>query len=177
MSYNCFCDGYWARASNSPRSLCESLLGPVPVTFLTWRITNTIECEVLLSFEIFCFICVYHFYQLTETIQLLAEDILERRQETTRLHRCLCKLAGKVTNVFFRLYELQSTLCKKDICRTGTKCLSSDDVTRDDSQRRFVAQHSVATLLRHCFEWLQHCPNIAAMCCAKNRRCESSRVK
>ena len=44
-------------------------------------------------------------------------------------------------------------------------------VKRDDSQ-----QHSVATLLRHCFEWLQHCSNIATLCCAKNRRCESFRV-
>ena len=35
------------------------------------------------------------------------------------------------------------------------------DVTRDDSQGRFLAQHSVATLLRHCFKWLQHCSNIA----------------
>ena len=42
----------------------------------------------------------------------------------------------------------------------------NDDVTRDDSQRRFLAQHSVATLLRHCFEWLHHCPNIEALCCA-----------
>ena len=25
-------------------------------------------------------------------------------------------------------------------------------------------------------KWLQHCSNIAALCCAKNRRCESSRV-
>ena len=49
-------------------------------------------------------------------------------------------------------------------------------VTRDDSQRRFLAQHSVATLLRHCFGWLQHCSNIATLYCAKNRRCESSRV-
>ena len=32
------------------------------------------------------------------------------------------------------------------------------------------------TLLRHCFEWLQHCPSIATLGCAKNRRCESSRV-
>ena len=24
--------------------------------------------------------------------------------------------------------------------------------------------------------WLQHCSNIATLCCAKNRRCESSRV-
>ena len=31
----------------------------------------------------------------------------------------------------------------------------------------FLAQHSVATLLRHCFEWLQHCFNIAALFCAK----------
>ena len=30
-------------------------------------------------------------------------------------------------------------------------CLTKGDVTRDDSQRRFVAQHSVATSLRHCF--------------------------
>ena len=51
------------------------------------------------------------------------------------------------------------------------------DVTRDDSQRRFLAQRSVATtLLRHCFEWLQHCSTIATLCCAKNRRCESSRA-
>ena len=39
-----------------------------------------------------------------------------------------------------------------------------------------LAQHGVATLLRHCFEWLQHCSNIEALFCAKNRRCESSRV-
>ena len=44
--------------------------------------------------------------------------------------------------------------------------------TRDDSQRRF----SIATLLRHCFEWFQHSSNIAVLCCAKNHRCESSRV-
>ena len=45
-----------------------------------------------------------------------------------------------------------------------------------DSQRRFLAQSSITTLLRHCFEWLQHCSNIAALCCAQNRRCESSHV-
>ena len=50
------------------------------------------------------------------------------------------------------------------------------DVTRIDSQRRFLAQHCVAILLRHCFEWLQHCSNIATMCCAKNRGCKSSRL-
>ena len=50
------------------------------------------------------------------------------------------------------------------------------EVTRDDSQRRFLAQYSVAILLRHCFEWLQHCSNIATLCCAKTRRGESSPV-
>ena len=39
-----------------------------------------------------------------------------------------------------------------------------------------LAQHSPPTLLRDCFEWLQHCPNIAALCCVKNQRCESSHV-
>ena len=50
------------------------------------------------------------------------------------------------------------------------------DVARDDSQRRFLAKHSITTSLRHCFEWLQHCSNIATLCFAQNRRCESSRV-
>ena len=36
------------------------------------------------------------FSQLTEMIQLLAEDIKERKQEGIHLHRCLCKLAAKV---------------------------------------------------------------------------------
>ena len=46
-------------------------------------------------------------------------------------------------------------------------CNAKGDVTRDNSQRRFLLQHSVATLLRHCFEYLQHCSNIATLCCAK----------
>ena len=53
---------------------------------------------------------------------------------------------------------------------------SNSDITRDDSQRRFLAQDSVGSLLRHCFEWLQHCSNIVTLCCAKTRRCESLRV-
>ena len=39
---------------------------------------------------------------------------------------------------------------------------TGNHVTREDSQLLFLAQHGVATLLR--------------MCCAKNRRCETSRV-
>ena len=50
------------------------------------------------------------------------------------------------------------------------------DVTLNDAQRRLLAQHNTTTLLRRCFEQLQHCSNIATLDCAKNRRCESSRV-
>ena len=40
---------------------------------------------------------------------------------------------------------------------------SKGDVTRNDSQQRFLEQHSITALLRHCFEWLQHCSNIATL--------------
>ena len=55
--------------------------------------------------------------------------------------------------------------------------LSIGDVTRYDSQRRFfcATQHH-NTVLRHCFEWLQLCSNMATLCWAQNRRGESSRV-
>ena len=48
--------------------------------------------------------------------------------------------------------------------------------TRDYSQRLFLAQHSTA-MLEGCWNhWKQCCNNVATLCCAKNRRCESSRV-
>ena len=50
------------------------------------------------------------------------------------------------------------------------------DVTQDDAPQRFLAQHSITALLRHCLEWLQHCSNITTLCCAENRRCKSFRV-
>ena len=50
------------------------------------------------------------------------------------------------------------------------------DVTRDDSQRRFIAQHSF-TILEQCYNHLKRCRNnVATLCGAKNRRRESSRV-
>ena len=53
---------------------------------------------------------------------------------------------------------------------------AKSDVTRDDSQRRFLAQHSVA-MLEQCCNYSKQCRNnVATLCCAKNRRCESSRV-
>ena len=50
------------------------------------------------------------------------------------------------------------------------------DVTRDESQRRFLAQHSLA-MLEQCCNHSKQCRNNAAMLCyAKNRLCESPRV-
>ena len=50
------------------------------------------------------------------------------------------------------------------------------DVTQDDSQRWFLVQHGVAVLEQCCNPSKQCRNNIATLCCAKNRRYESSRV-
>ena len=47
------------------------------------------------------------------------------------------------------------------------------DVTRDDSQRRFLAQHIVAMLEQCCNYSKPCCNNVVTLCCPKNRRCES----
>ena len=44
------------------------------------------------------------------------------------------------------------------------------------SQRRFLAQHSVAMLEQFCDHSKQCRNNVATLCSAKNRRCKSSRV-
>ena len=47
------------------------------------------------------------------------------------------------------------------------------DVTQDNSQRRFLARHSVK-MLDQCCNYSKQCHNnVATLCCAKNRRCES----
>ena len=50
------------------------------------------------------------------------------------------------------------------------------DLTRNDSQRRFLAQQSVEILEQYCNYSKQCRNNVATLCCAKNRHCESSRV-
>ena len=47
---------------------------------------------------------------------------------------------------------------------------------KDDSQRRFLAQHSLAMLEQCCNSSKQCRNNVATLYCTKNRRCESSRV-
>ena len=55
-------------------------------------------------------------------------------------------------------------------------CVFKGDVTGDDSQRRLLAQHIFA-MLEQCYNYSKQCRNnIPTLCCAKNRRCESSRV-
>ena len=56
------------------------------------------------------------------------------------------------------------------------KTIGLSDVTRNDSQRRFLAQENVAILEQRCNHSKQCRSNDATLCCAKNRRCESSRV-
>ena len=51
--------------------------------------------------------------------------------------------------------------------------LLKGDVTRDDSQRRFSAQHSIAMLENCCNYSKQYGDNVETLCCAKNRLCES----
>ena len=48
---------------------------------------------------------------------------------------------------------------------------AKSDVTRDDSQRRFLAQHSVA-MLEQCCNYSKQCRNnVATLCCAKIVSC------
>ena len=54
--------------------------------------------------------------------------------------------------------------------------LPKDDFTRDDAQRRFLAQHRAAMLEQCCNRSKQCRNNVATLCCAKGRCCESSRV-
>ena len=83
-----------------------------------------------------------------------------------------------LTKMFCTRYtNSRSTLyLKKTTYWSATSAVSKVDVTRDDSQRRFLAQHSVA-MLEQCCNYSKQCRNNAAtLRCAKNRRCESSRV-
>ena len=50
------------------------------------------------------------------------------------------------------------------------------DVTPDDSQQLFLTQDMVAMLEQCCNHSKQCRNNVATLCCAENRRCESSRV-
>ena len=74
-------------------------------------------------------------------------------------------------NVFFHTRTPSATLEEELRYR---KC--QGDVTRGDSQRRFLAQRSVGMLERY-FNHSKQCrSNVATLHCAKDRRCESFRA-
>ena len=50
------------------------------------------------------------------------------------------------------------------------------DVTRDDTQRRFLVQRMVQMLEQYCSHLKQCNNNVVMLCCAKNRRCKSTCV-
>ena len=62
-------------------------------------------------------------------------------------------------------------------CRRRRRSFIKVMFTGDDSQRRFLAQHNVGMLEQCCHRSKQCRSNVAALHCAKNRRCESSRVR
>ena len=74
-------------------------------------------------------------------------------------------------NVFFHTRAPSAALKEELLYR---KC--QGDVTRGDSQGRFLAQRSVGMLDQYCNHSKRCRSNIATLHSAKNRRCESSRV-
>ena len=107
--------------------------------------------------------------------EIVQEYSIDRFQQLSEL---LFPIIAPVSFLFSSINILcvKLNLCVRYFLRSNVSSLFKGDVKRGDSQRRFLAQHSVATLLRLCLDWLQHFPSVAALCCAKNRRCESSRV-
>ena len=61
------------------------------------------------------------------------------------------------------MYTLYPPTYKTNNQKPSNALLLHETTRNDDDD----SQHCVATLLRHCFEWLQHCSNSAALCCAK----------
>ena len=81
----------------------------------------------------------------------------ERRSRETRETR-----AAAISHArgYLRISRFARSLQRKRKSFSCAPVLHIGGVTRDDSQRRFLAKNNVATLLLHCFEWLQHCYNI-----------------
>ena len=76
----------------------------------------------------------------------------------------------------FTTHKSKLPFNKSGCCKTRNIAIQLGDVTLDDSQRRFSRKHSVA-MLEQCCNYSKQCRNnVATLCCAKNRHCESSRV-
>ena len=112
------------------------------------------------------------FFHATRRKHKIRGDPFVRNNQGLTPLTLAAKLGRK--EMFHEILEYQSMVRKHLIKEKRSP--NKGYVTRDDSQRRFLAQHSVTTLLGRCFELLQHCSNIATLRCAKNSRCAPARV-
>ena len=139
---------------------------------------RSVETESTLTFEAVHLskrVCVLHF--------IIVPNFLPGRQKVGFVHTrhvigdknvYVFKLARRRTMKWILI--LVQALLQTRTARLLRLSITHGDVTRDDSQRRFLAQHSVA-MLEQCCNHYKQCRNyLAPLCCAKNSLCESSRV-
>ena len=106
------------------------------------------------------------------TSRYLSYDKTGNRNAQLVLQHC-CKNSDVAR---FTTHKSKLPFNKWGCCKTRNITIQLGDVTLDDSQRRFLVQHSVAMLEQCCNHSKQCGNNVATLCCPKNRRCESSRV-
>ena len=81
----------------------------------------------------------------------------------------------KNTTTFFSIFS-NPFVCHYFLTAQSVINPRNGDVTRDDFQRRFLAQHRVQ-MLEQCCSLSKRCRNnVVTLCYAKNRRCKSFRV-
>ena len=108
----------------------------------------------------------------------LEKEEEEARESTSYSGQYICQLSCKerhITGNLCSVFFFNTTRVVSYFTRTFKNNLKVT-VTRDDSQRWFSAPHSVARLEQGCNYSKQCRNNVATLCCAKSRRCESSRV-
>ena len=107
----------------------------------------------------------------------------ESRQTMRKVSLCidLARAKSEALNNIYSLFKQNIKSCNAKRRRQRRRTVknnntSKGDVTRDDSQRQFLEQHSYA-MLEQCSNYSKQCRNnVTTLCCAKNRRCESPRV-
>ena len=131
-----------------------------------------------------------HFSRLGQLPEIVNREINNKHPSTTLKNTCHFIHRGKLNSitVIISLYQCRnpnlaklSRIARNLLVTWGRVVQIPVDplkaiITRDDSQRRFLAQHSVAMLERYCNHSKQCRNNVVTLCCAKNLRCESSRL-
>ena len=135
-----------------------------------WRLSNDRKNSILMTF---------HYPDLGS-----ASDWLKQISLAARLIRSITQIwvvtTRRLCGISANSPQMPFNWSRREISafflRQGDYEIIKGDATRNDSQRRFLAQHSVAMLEQWCNHSKQCRNNVATLCCAKNRRCESSRV-